>query len=128
MAYFISKLKLRSRVNMRLNLQDSRSKRFVFGVSGDDGQLKPDGVRDGDNDFDGDGIFNKHELQAGTNPVEGYFEKHGFRLTVSRGEALNTPTACTGMCRAGGVIKWSLPPTLDSGRQSPAVILRQAWT
>lgn len=36
---------------------------------GDNGSQVPDGVPDGQNDFDGDGINNSEELVAGTNPV-----------------------------------------------------------
>lgn len=31
----------------------------------------PDGVPDGDNDTDGDGIINRIELEQGTNPFDG---------------------------------------------------------
>ena len=39
-------------------------------TTGNAGSLEPDGIPDGDNDFDDDGIINKAELLAGTNPVE----------------------------------------------------------
>ena len=39
-------------------------------ATGDAGSLEPDGIPDGDNDFDDDGTSNSAELAAGTNPVE----------------------------------------------------------
>lgn len=38
--------------------------------TGDNGSTSPDGVPDGDNDFDGDGTSNAAELAAGTNPAD----------------------------------------------------------
>ncbi len=38
--------------------------------TGDNGSTSPDGVPDGENDFDGDGSSNSDELAAGTNPAD----------------------------------------------------------
>ncbi|MFT5108017.1 MAG: YVTN family beta-propeller protein [Pseudoalteromonas tetraodonis] len=38
--------------------------------TGDNGSTLPDGIADGDNDFDGDGTSNADELLAGTNPAD----------------------------------------------------------
>ncbi|MGI9241540.1 MAG: YncE family protein [Verrucomicrobiales bacterium] len=38
--------------------------------TGDNGSTEPDGVPDGENDFDGDGSSNAAELAAGTNPAD----------------------------------------------------------
>lgn len=38
--------------------------------TGDNGQNSPDGMRDGFNDYDGDGFSNADELNAGTNPAD----------------------------------------------------------
>jgi hypothetical protein len=39
-------------------------------ATGDNGTLLPDGISDGLNDFDGDGMSNQDEIAAGTNPVD----------------------------------------------------------
>ena len=38
-------------------------------VTGDDGSMEPDGIPDGQNDFDGDGISNEDEIANGTDPI-----------------------------------------------------------
>jgi len=38
--------------------------------TGDNGSTVPDGIDDGENDFDGDGMSNEDELAAGTNPAD----------------------------------------------------------
>jgi len=39
-------------------------------TTGDNGSLVPDGVPDGLNDFDGDGVSNADEIGSGANPVD----------------------------------------------------------
>ncbi len=39
-------------------------------VTGNNGSLAPDGILDGDNDFDGDGTTNAAEFRAGTDPFD----------------------------------------------------------
>ncbi len=39
-------------------------------TTGDDGSIGPDGIPDGENDFDGDGVSNAAELAAGTNHAD----------------------------------------------------------
>jgi hypothetical protein len=39
-------------------------------TTGDDGQNTPDGIRDGWNDWDDDGMINAHEFWFGTNPID----------------------------------------------------------
>ena len=39
-------------------------------VTGDDGSIGPDGIPDGQNDFDGDGVSNEDEYANGTDPIE----------------------------------------------------------
>lgn len=42
----------------------------AYDSTGDNGLLQSDGVPDGQNDFDGDGISNADEIAAGTNPAD----------------------------------------------------------
>ena len=39
-------------------------------VTGDNGQTTPDGIPDGENDFDSDGVSNAAEFAAGSNPLD----------------------------------------------------------
>ncbi|MEZ5327896.1 MAG: YncE family protein, partial [Verrucomicrobiales bacterium] len=54
---------------------------LVSDATGDAGSMEPDGIPDGDNDFDGDGITNKAELLAGSNPVENLTSAAGPEFT-----------------------------------------------
>ncbi len=51
--------------------------------TGDDGSATPDGIADGLNDFDGDGISNADELKAGTNPVENMAAEFDIQLRIT---------------------------------------------
>ena len=53
----------------------------VNDATGNAGSMEPDGIPDGDNDFDGDGVTNKAELLAGTNPVENLTSPSGMEIT-----------------------------------------------
>ncbi|MEM7388067.1 MAG: hypothetical protein AAF514_24290, partial [Verrucomicrobiota bacterium] len=56
---------------------------FQADTTGDQGQTLPDGIPDGQNDFDGDSVSNAMELLAGSDPIEGFAEKtSGFRLAI----------------------------------------------
>ncbi|MEM7387577.1 MAG: thrombospondin type 3 repeat-containing protein, partial [Verrucomicrobiota bacterium] len=56
-------------------------------VSGDHYDVLPDGVPDHENDFDGDGITNGEEIDAGTNPVDNWVEDTSFRVYLTAGAA-----------------------------------------
>ena len=42
---------------------------YVADSTGNNFDPNPDGIPDGDNDWDGDGVNNKTEFQLGTNPM-----------------------------------------------------------
>jgi len=42
----------------------------VYDSTGDDGSTVPDGIRDRDNDWDGDGVSNGREFTFGSNPAD----------------------------------------------------------
>ncbi len=52
--------------------------------TGDNGSTEPDGIPDGENDFDGDSVSNSYEFLIGTNPISkrNTFPYEAFRLSV----------------------------------------------
>ncbi|MEM7146243.1 MAG: beta-propeller fold lactonase family protein [Verrucomicrobiota bacterium] len=60
--------------------------------SGDDGATAPDGMDDGENDFDGDGTDNETELGAGTNPADGLETLVPFEVALAEAGGLVTAT------------------------------------
>ena len=51
-------------------------------VSGDNYLNEPDGIPDGENDYDGDGLNNQLELIAGSNPADGLEQHLGPRMVI----------------------------------------------
>ncbi|MDG2122150.1 MAG: beta-propeller fold lactonase family protein [Verrucomicrobiales bacterium] len=51
--------------------------------TGNDGSLSPDGIPDGENDFDNDGESNAAELAAGTNPVDNLVTAPDLDLSIA---------------------------------------------
>ena len=51
--------------------------------TGNNGSLEPDGIPDNANDFDGDGVNNLAELNAGTSPIGGWPSAADLKLTLT---------------------------------------------
>ena len=56
-------------------------------VSGNLYSMKPDGIPDARNDFDGDRVQNSVEFSRGTNPADHWISPERFRLTIAGSES-----------------------------------------
>jgi hypothetical protein len=76
--------------------------------TGDDGSLAPDGIPDSENDFDGDGLTNLAELNAGGNPATNWPVAASLDLTISRNAPFTSVTlSWTSEPHAVYELRWS---------------------
>jgi hypothetical protein len=77
-------------------------------ATGNNGSLVPDGIPDGDNDFDGDGISNLAEFAAGTNPADNWTGAASLNLAIARsGPSSNITLLWTAEPHGVYEVRWS---------------------
>lgn len=76
--------------------------------TGNNGSLVPDGIPDGDNDFDGDGVSNLAEFNAGTNPASNWPATSNLNLTITRNApGSNVTLSWTGEPHGVYEVRWT---------------------
>jgi hypothetical protein len=60
--------------------------------TGNNRSLEPDGITDSANDFDGDGVTNLAEFNAGTNPADNWPVAANLQLTITRSSPFTSVT------------------------------------
>jgi hypothetical protein len=91
--------------------------------TGNNGSLVPDGVPDGNNDYDGDGVSNLAEFTAGTDPADNWTGAAGLNLAVTNGgPGTNVTLSWTAEPHGVYEVRWSADlvawTPISSGQQT----------
>jgi hypothetical protein len=84
--------------------------------TGDNGSTVPDGIPDGENDFDGDGTNNDAELAAGTNPADNLSVEVPFNHNIT---ATNTTVTLSWDAAPLGEYQVMVSETLEDWSEAP---------
>ena len=88
-------------------------------VSGNNGSLIPDGIPDGQNDFDGDGTSNSAELINGTNPADNLADVPVFMTSIELSAAPGSEPTLEWTAVPGGVYQVQSSEDLESWIDEP---------